>query len=568
MLRKLTAGTTMTKRSRTDVGSTDVTRGGITTDGVTNEDDAVIVKRRPTLRGVLVVGARTTSGLIGVAAAVAVVIAAATLPIPSWSTTAPSMVVTPEAATSRLVCTGAPLRLADDTGADASTASAIATPRTVIAGDGAVSVQPIEQSNAGTGGTDDAPIVLSIDPGADGELRLAAGAQSSLVTSGNVQGLATQTCAAPSGRQWLVAGATTTGRTSLLPVVNPTNVPAVIDLEIVTESGPVSAPGMAAIDVPAGSQRVIPLAGFVLEATSIAVRVTSTGGNVVASLQSSVIRTLEPGGLDVSMPAGEPSTTLMIPGVAIDDGPALAALLDRGTGFEDAITSIRLVAPGEVQAQAQILIVPDGMTAADAVEQARQAPVTEGGEGAASAEVDLTVAAPRLIEVDVPAGRAIDVPVPNMGTGTSSIIVTSTEPVLAAARVTSIGSAGTDFAWLPPVSTLGPESVVAVPGGVAVPTGPAVPNGVAVPIIADARLSIMNPLDSDAEVTIEIDGESSTVSVPATSAISVPVEAGSTVRWLGAAGLVASIVTGGNGMLSVSGVMPPPAASRPVTVYP
>lgn len=78
----------------------------------------------------------------------------------------------------------------------------------------------------------------------------------------------------------------------------------------------------------------------------------------------------------------------------------------------------------------------------------------------------------------------------------------------------------------------------------------------------------MNPLDSDAEVTIEIDGESSTVSVPATSAISVPVEAGSTVRLLGAAGLVASIVTGGNGMLSVSGVMPPPAASRPVTVYP
>lgn len=551
----------MTKRKRGDLTSGGGTDDRVTSNagidfGVTNDDDAVIAKRRPTLRGALVVGARTTSGLIGVAAAVAVVIAAATVPIPSWSTSAPSMVVTPEAATSRLVCTGAPLRLADDTGADASTASAIATPRTVVAGDGAVSVQPIAQSNAGTGGTDDAPIVLSIDPDANGELRLAAGAQSSVVTSGDVQGLATQTCVAPSGRQWLVAGATTIGRTSLLTVVNPTNVPAVIDLEILTESGPVSAPGMAAIDVPAGSQRVIPLAGFVLEATSIAVRVTSTGGNIVASLQSSVIRTLEPGGLDVAMPAGEPATTLTIPGVEISDGPALAALLDQGTGFEDAITSVRIVAPGDAPAQAQIVIVPDGMTAADAAEQAREAPVTEGGEGAASAEVDLTVAAPRLIEVDVPAGRVVDVPVPNMGTGTSSIIVTSTEPVLAAARVTAVGPAGTDFAWLPPVSTLGQESVVAVPDGVTGPT------------IADSRLSIVNPRETDAEVIITIDGESSTVSVPASSGVSVPVAAGSTVRLLGVAGLVASIVTGSDGWLSVSGVLPPPAASRPVTVYP
>ena len=513
-------------------------------------DDDTPAKRRPTLRGALVVGARTTSGLIGVAAAAAVVIAAATLPMPSWSTTAPSMVVTPEAASTRLVCTGAPLRLADDTGADASTASAIATPTTVVAGDGPVAVEPVAQSNAGTGGTDDAPIVLTIDPGAGGTLRLAAGAQSALVGGGAIEGLATETCAAPSGRQWLVGGATTVGRTSLLSVVNPTNVPAVIDLAILTEDGPVTAPGMAAIDVPAGAQRVIPLAGFVLEAESIAVRITSTGGNIVASLQSSVIRTLEPGGVDLAMPAGEPSATIRIPGVVVADGPALAALVNRGTGFEDAITAVRIVAPGEEDATAQILVVPSGMTADEAMAEAQDAEVVEGGEGAASAEVDLTVAAPRLIEVDVPAGRVLDVPVPNMGTGTFSIVVTSLEPLLAAARITAVSPAGTDFAWLTPAGALGPESVVAIPD-------------------ADgAGIAITNPLDQDVEVVLEVDGDETVVDVPAATGTVVPVEPGSTVRMRGVAGLVASIVTGLDGMLSVSTVLPPPAVSRPVTVSP
>jgi hypothetical protein len=514
------------------------------------EVDETAVTRRPTLRGALMVGVRTTSGLIGLAAAAAVVVAAATLPMPTWSSAAPSMLVTPEAASSRLVCTGSPLRLADDSGADASSASPIDTPVSTIARDGAVLVEPLAQSDAGTGGTADAPIVLSIDPGADGELLLAAGAQSSVVTDGDIEGLATQTCAAPSGRQWLVGGATTVGRTSLLTIVNPTSVPAVVDLEILTADGPVDAPGMAAIDVPAGAQRVIPLSGFVLDADSIAVRVTSTGGNVVAALQSSVIRTLEPGGLDLSMPAGEPSTAVRIPGVTIGSGSALADLVNRGAGFEDAMTVVRLVAPGDVAAEARILVVPTGMSEAEATEQALAAPVVEGGEGAASAEVDLGVAAPRLIEVSVPSGRVLDVPIPNIGTGTYSVVVTATEPVLAAARVTAVGPAGTDFAWLAPAHALGPDAVIAVPSA------------------ANPTLSIMNPLESDAQIVVGVDGTTSTTTVAAGTGVVIPVVAGGTVRLSGAAGLVASIVTGVDGLTAVSTVLPPPAVSRPVTVYP
>ena len=295
-----------------------------------DEVDQQPKRRRPTVRGALLAGARTTSGLIGVAASVVVVVAAATIPLPTWSVTPASLVVTPESASGTRVCTGAPLRLADDTGAGAGTASALGVPTTTVAGDGPITVTAVAQSDAGTGGTDAAPVVLTIAPGVDGERRLDAGAQSSRIAAGDVQGLATQTCAVPTGRQWLVAGATTLGRTSLLTIVNPTTVPAVVDLEIFTERGPVSAVGMAGIDVPAGAQRVLPLTGFVLDAESIAVRVSSSGGNVVASLQSSTIRTLEPGGLDIAVAAGDPGVSRVIPGVVVDSGPALAGLVDRG----------------------------------------------------------------------------------------------------------------------------------------------------------------------------------------------------------------------------------------------
>jgi len=510
-------------------------------------------RRRPTVRGALVIGARTTSGLIGVAASVAVVIAAATIPLPTWSVTPASVVVTPEAAASRLVCTGSPLRLADESGEGAGTSSPLVTPVTTVVGDGSVDVRSIAQSDAGTGGTDDAPVVLEIAPGADGAPRLDAGAQASLIADGDQQGLATQTCAAPTGRQWVVAGATTIGRTSLLSVVNPTTVPAVVDLEIFTERGPVSAVGMAGIDVPAGAQRVIPIAGFVLEAESIAVRVTSSGGNVVASLQSSTIRTLEPGGIDLVTAAGDAGRSQVVPGVVIDDGVALAAIVDRGAGYEDAATTVRIVAPpveSDDDIGARILFVPDGMTVAEAEEAAAADEVIEGGEGAATAEVDLTVARPRLVETHLHGGEVLDVPVPNVGTGGYTVHVTATEPVLAAVRVTAAGTAGTDFAWVSQATGLADDAIVAVPDAV------------------DPRIAIANPRATDAEVVVEVDGKPTTVTVPATGSVLLPVVGDEEVRLSGVAGLSAAIVTGRAGLLSVSPVQPPAAVSRPVTVYP
>ena len=510
-------------------------------------------RRRPTVRGALVVGARTTTALIGAGVAVAAVLAAATLQIPTWSASPSSMVVVPEAAAGRLVCAGALLRLADDSGADASSASPIATPTTTLAG--VLDAVPIAQSDAGTGGTDDAPVVLEFPAGLAGAPSLAAGAQEARVAVGDLQGLATTTCAPPAGRQWLIAGATTVGRTTLLTITNPTTVAAVVDLTVLDEGGPVTAAGLTGVDVPAGAQRVIPLAGFVLDAASLAVLVTSTGGNVVAALQSSTIRTLQPGGLDLTTASASASTTQIIPGIAVADGRALRALQDGGAGYADTVTSVRLVAPpGGGDVAAEIVLVPDGMTVDEARAAAAANPVVEGGEGAANAAVDLSVPAARVIRAEVADGRVVDVPIPNVGTGRYTAVVTATTPFLAAVRVSSSGAAGVDFAWVPSATPLAEQAVVAVPGPA---TSPA------------SSLVIANPSTVDAVVTVtDEQGAEVEVTVPAGTSVSTPVPAGATLRLDGGLGLVAAIVTGGDGLLAVSPVQPPAAASRPVTVYP
>lgn len=519
------------------------------------EDDAPAA-RRPTARGALIVGARTTSGLIAAAAAAAVVLAAATIPVPTWSVSPATVVVTPEAASARLVCSGAPLRLADDSGADAASAFPLATPTTTVVGD-SVTTSALAQSDAGTGGTDDAPVVLELRP-TTGGVTPAAGAQETIV-GGDTAGLVTQTCAAPASRQWLVAGATTTGRSALLTITNPTTVAAEVDLVVLDESGPVDAAGLTGIVVPAGAQRVIPLSGFVLEAESLAVLVTSSGGNVVATLQSAATRTLRSGGIDVAVPVSGAAQTLTIPGVHIADGTALDAAVQSDAGFADAVTAVRIAAPpGGGDAEVEVVLVPVGMTVDEARAAAAANPFVEGGEGAATADVDLSVATPRAITVTVPDGRVVDVPVPKLGTGEYTAVVTATVPVVGAARVTAVAGSVVDLAWVASAASLGATAAIAVPETAA---------GTA----SSSKLVIANPTAAAITPEVTVVGATSqpaAAEIPAGGSTIVTVPAGAEVRIDGGTGLVASIVTGTGGLLAVSPVQPSVAAARSVTVVP
>ena len=231
------------------------------------------------------------------AAAVAVILVVGLVPLPTVAIQPPSVEVEPQPADEVRVCAGAILRLGDETGQDAGTGVALGDPsvRSAAVG-GTLRPGVLEATDAGTGGTSAAPAVFQLTPEPGATL---AAAQSQVVDDEGFSGYAATACAEPSGSVWLVGGATTIGRTTLLTLANPTEVDATVSLSIFGENGAVTAPGMSGIHVAAGSQRVLSLAGFAPELLSPVVHVESRGGRVAAWLQQSITRILDPGGVEL-----------------------------------------------------------------------------------------------------------------------------------------------------------------------------------------------------------------------------------------------------------------------------
>jgi hypothetical protein len=149
--------------------------------------------------------------------------------------------VTPEPSDQVRVCPGALLRLGDESGQNANTASSLGAPKVSSGGSGADLVSaPLAKSDANTGGRASAPDRLTIAPTAGGTL---AGAQSQLADAQDYTGFAAANCAEPSGSIWLVGGSTAVGRLTLLTLANPSQVDATVELTIAGANGPVTAPG-------------------------------------------------------------------------------------------------------------------------------------------------------------------------------------------------------------------------------------------------------------------------------------------------------------------------------------
>ncbi len=343
---------------------------------------------------------------------IAAVGASALVPLPSVTSTPASRSIVPVPTAQQLVCAGSVLRLADDQGEGATTPSAI-TGRpdvSLAASDGPVEATSLADSDAGTGGTDAAPVVISTPPGeaAADVATLISGAQVQQADVGEFVGLAATNCASATGDSWLPAGSTTVGRTTLITLSNPTEVPATVDLELFDATGAVSAPGTNGIVVPPNGQRVLSLAGFVPNVPNPVVHVTSNGGQVVANLQQVTVRGLDPGGVDIVATSAAPSLVTAIPGVVIGGLVDVQALLAGGQNFQDLLPAVRLFAPGTGTVNATIAVIPEDGTATGAV-----------------------------ITFDFEAGRAVDVPLEDLGEGSYSVVVTASMPTVAGARVSS-----------------------------------------------------------------------------------------------------------------------------------
>lgn len=493
---------------------------------VEEQDEPEPEKAPRTVRGTVEVSARLVTGAVGVAVAAATLLAAAFLPLPGVTAPPPTVAVVPVAAEQQRVCAGPLLRLGDDSGQGASSASALGNPTVTDAADsGDVRRTKPETTNEVSG---HAATLLTLAATGD-EVPLFAGSQWQAVSSGDFVGGAAAECIEPSDESWLVGGSTATGRTTLLSIVNPGAVVATVDISLYSESGEVVAPGASAIAIAPHTERIYPLAGFAPDLATPVVRVLSSGGQVVATLQQSTVRTLDPGGIDYVATSVAPTDSSVIPGIVFGDAAALDAAI-AGEDSLDLRPALRFFVPGEEQGHATVT-----MTRATDV----------GGDAA-------IVADPIDIDLTLEAGRVTELPLGDFEGGSYTASIESDVPIVAGARIATVGADGAnDFTWLPTSGELADEALVAVAQG------------------PSPTLNLANPGAGDIDVDIaDGAGETRTVTVPGGGAMTVAVEAGATYTLSGFDSLHATVGFLADGVIAAHTISPRGPTSAPITVYP
>jgi hypothetical protein len=488
-------------------------------------------KSKPTVRGVAIVGVRIVAGTVGLAVAAAAIAGAVFLPIPTVSRAPEAVTVTPVATAQQLVCPGALLRLGDETGQGATTASAIGSATVRFdSTDGTVTSVPLDDSDAAPGAAVGSPVLISSPAGSDAVL--VSGAQAQVAAGSEAAGLAVADCAGVATETWLVGGSTSVGRTTLVTLANPSDTSATVSLSISGESGEVSAPGATGIVVQPHGQRVLSLAGFAPDVESPVVHVVSRGGQIVANLQQTTVRGLEAGGVDIVGATEPPSLTQVIPGVRVANSAELQTRSGE-SGFDDLATVVRVFVPGDEPTSAEVSVVAD-----------------DGSATGASFSVDLD---PGVVE---------DLPVDGLVDGSYTVSVTTEVPVVAGVRVSTVATSvidpladpvggASDFAWLAAAHELGDSALVTVAPG------------------ASPRLHFFNSGSDSVDVELEaVDGDDLELTVDARSSASIDVEPGATYELGGVDGLVAAVSYAGQSGVAGFTVQPPAVSAGPIDVLP
>ncbi|MDR2114117.1 MAG: DUF5719 family protein [Bifidobacteriaceae bacterium] len=185
------------------------------------------------------------------------------------------------------------------------------------------------------------------------------------IADGDLRGVAAASCVPPAIESWIVAGSTEPGSSARLILVNPGYTTVTADLTLWDGAGLVEAVGLTGLVVPAGSQRVVLLEGFVGDAARLAVRVTAAGGELAAFLQHSRLQGLVQGGVEIAVPSAAPATTVMVPGLNLTE-----------SSFDSPrVSTLRVLNPGTAPAQIAVqLWGPDGKTTLPGLEDAQVNP--------------------------------------------------------------------------------------------------------------------------------------------------------------------------------------------------
>ncbi|MFT4211455.1 MAG: DUF5719 family protein [Microbacterium sp.] len=467
-------------------------------------------------RRVMTWAATSTRLVVGAAAAAVAVLAvvvgvAAPWPTLTLTLTAAGVEATPAASDTVVSCAGALLALGRNS-LDASELQLAADQSVVHASDGATAtadtLTPVPSI------ADDAGAAVYTAAPVDGTASDVAAAGSASLDATDLRGFAASACRPAQMESWLVGGSTATGSADLVLLSNPGDVPATVDLTVYGAQGAQTPTGATGIVVAPGTQRIVALAGIVVGEQAPAVRVTATGAPVTAVLQSSITRTLLPGGVDQIAATSAADTELVIPGVVVTDSAVASA--DAG-----ATTLVRLLS-AQTDTEANVTVA--------AVD----------GSSSSTQQVPLHAGVPAELELS------------GLVAGTYTVTVEAAVAVVGAVwQTTSLGE-GADFAWYAQTPEVTGETLVAVPEG---------PSPTFVATAADAAADIV--LEPVTGASDEV-----TLSVAANGSGQAALVPGAVYRLTTSAAVHATVSYSGDGQLAGIPVWPADAASSVLTVYP
>lgn len=448
-------------------------------------------------------GARMLVGALVAAACVAGTVLAVNAPLPGIVHEPANAEVTPLPGDTVLVCNGDVRAIGRDSANPLQQTSA-GSPRFTT---GSVGAEP-ETTSLSAGDLADAGEVRRLTGAPeDRTAPLIAATESVTLTTEDLTGFAAIPCREAATESWLIGGTVETGSSDLVVLTNPGAVPSSVTLTSYSEI-----PTTTTKIVPAGGQIAVPLASVATGATAPVVQVTATGSPVRAVLQTSLVRTLDPVGVDLVDTVAAPQRHPVIPAVQI--------VQDDGDGASSAV--LRLLAPrGDTTATVTVRAI--------------------GSTSVAS-----------TFDVELEQGLPLEVGFSSLDPGMYSIQVDAEAAVLAAVREQDGGGPGSDYAWATPAPEFTDEVLVAVPAGPA------------------AALYLTNDEDADATVVIEASdgGEPEELTVPAGSSIEVDVDP-QTVYSVTTSGAVHAAVTmSTKGALATWPVWPPASGEKSIVVYP
>lgn len=309
--------------------------------------------------------------------------------------------------------------------------------------------------------------------------------QVQLVKNKKIRGLLGAPCLRARSEFWLVGGSAAVGREALLVLSNPSQVDAVVDLEIYTENGISHSAGLAGISVPAGKTEVLPLAAFVFRADSLAVHVLSHGGSIIALIQQKAIRGLGASGADYISPTIDSSAESVLPGILVRGSADSTRLRKEDDKYSDVQQLLRVFVPGDKDAQIIFQVLgTDSKTFGT------------------------------VLAVTARAGKVSDFKIKGLADGDYVGFLKSDVSVYSSVRlVRSRASAGrfTDFAWINPAEGFLTHRVVAIPTA-----------GI-------SKLSLVNPGNVPTQVSVQFGSQIIKRSVAAGAEIVIRVPAGQSV---------------------------------------